>query len=139
MYQAPNAQSYNALVYLIVAQIPPGRVSTYGQIASMIPPPEGVEPPTYERLSPRWVGAAMRKCTDAVPWFRVINSQGTISLPPGPGADEQRFRLEAEGVTFNANGRVDLKAIGWDGPDAEWLRANGLFAPYSLKRKGQKT
>ncbi len=135
-FQAPYPAAYNALVWLIARQIPPGKVSTYGQIASMIPPPEGAAPDAYARLSPRWVGAAMRAAPDDVPWQRVINSQGKIS-PRGSGdsVDEQRARLEAEGVTFTPQGRVDFEIYAWDGPDPAWLRAYGLLPPRSLRQK----
>jgi methylated-DNA-protein-cysteine methyltransferase-like protein len=50
----------------------------------------------------------------AVPWQRVINSKGEISLPPAGGGDlTQRLLLEREGVVFDARGRVDLKKFGW--------------------------
>ncbi len=135
-FHAPDPDAYNALVWLIARQIPPGRVSTYGQIASMIPPPEGVAPDAYARLSPRWVGASMRAASDDVPWQRVINSQGKIS-PRGSGdaVDEQRVRLEAEGVTFTPQGRVDFEIYAWDGPDPAWLRERHLLPPRSLRKK----
>ncbi|HLV43986.1 MAG TPA: MGMT family protein [Aggregatilineales bacterium] len=135
MYQPPDPGSYNVLVWEIVRQIPEGRVSTYGQIASMIPPPEGVDPEQYDRLGARWVGNAMRQTPagSGVPWHRVINSQGRISLPRGSAsADEQRGRLEMEGVDFDDTGRVDFRLAGWDGPSAGWLRARGLLPPRPL-------
>lgn len=135
MFSPPDPRTYNQIIYAVVRQIPPGRASSYGQIASMIPPPAGVELPAYRRLSPRWVGTAMRNCPDDVPWFRVLNSRGTISLPAGsPAAHEQCARLEAEGVVFDENGRVDWAVAGWDGPDDKWLRARGLFPPRPLKK-----
>lgn len=132
----PTSGAYNALVYRIVAQIPPGRVGTYGQIASMIPPRDDVSLVAAPRPNARLVGWAMHLCPAELPWWRVINRQGTISLPPGSlAAHEQRARLEAEGVTFDEKGRVDFNVFGWDGPDDTWLRTNGLFAPFSLKRR----
>ena len=135
MSKPPDSRDHNALVYRIVAQIPHGRVGTYGQIASMIPPRNDAAFDRQPRPNARLVGWAMHLCPANLPWWRVINRQGTISLPPGsPAAYEQRMRLEGEGVTFDANGRVDFKVFGWDGPDEEWLRANELFAPISLRR-----
>jgi len=139
MYNPPDSKTYNMIVWEIVRQIPPGRVSTYGQIASMIPPPQSVEPPAYEKLSPRWVGSAMNAISGvdehAIPWQRVINSKGTISLPPGSSAaHEQQARLLAEGVVFDTQGRVDFDVYGWDGPDEHWLKDHGLVAPRSLKK-----
>jgi methylated-DNA-protein-cysteine methyltransferase-like protein len=108
----PDPILFNHQVWDLVCQIPPGKVAAYGQIARLIPPPEGVEAKAYLALGPRWVGAAMAKCPDDVPWQRVINSKGEISLRPG--AEEQRRLLEEEGVEFDARGRVDLVRFGWE-------------------------
>jgi methylated-DNA-protein-cysteine methyltransferase-like protein len=122
----PDPKAYAEQVFTIVATIPPGRVMTYGQVALLIPPPPGVDPADYVKLSPRWVGSAMAQAPETVPWQRVINSQGKISLRPGIGAQEQRHRLESEGVVFDARDRVDLKVFGWqpgqeDGRPAQLL------------------
>ncbi len=134
----PDPVRFNRIVWDIVRQIPPGVVSTYGQIASMIPSPAGVAPEDYARLGPVWVGKAMNQVSAAdpadIPWQRVINSQGGISLPEGSrAAREQRARLEREGVMFDARDRVDLRRFGWDGPDAGWLADRGLLPPRSLR------
>jgi methylated-DNA-protein-cysteine methyltransferase related protein len=123
----PDAIIFNNQVWEIVRQIPAGKVSAYGQIARLIPPPEGVDPKSYLAFGPRWVGSAMAKCPDDVPWQRVINSKGEIS--PRPGAEEQRRLLEEEGVVFTDRGRVDLNLYGWEGPDADWCQAHGLVPP----------
>jgi methylated-DNA-protein-cysteine methyltransferase-like protein len=135
----PNPDTFYPIVWNIVRQIPSGVVSTYGQIASMIPPPPGVDPTDYERLGPRWVGKAMNavsgKDDPTVPWQRVINSQGGISLPAGSAAAlEQHARLLREGLTFDKRERIDLNIAGWDGPDEDWLRENDLFPPRPLKK-----
>ncbi len=96
-------------------QIPRGKVASYGQIALMLPPPNGVEFEAYKAFGPRWVGGAMAACPDDVPWQRVINSQGKIS--ERAGAERQRQLLEQEGVTFDAKDRVDFKKYGWKGPN----------------------
>jgi methylated-DNA-protein-cysteine methyltransferase related protein len=113
----PNQQDYNAQVWDMVRQIPYGKVATYGQIALMLPPPMGVEFEAYKAFGPRWVGGAMAACPDGVPWQRVINSQGKISLRPG--AQRQKELLLEEGVVFNEKGRIDLKKYGWGGPGEE--------------------
>jgi methylated-DNA-protein-cysteine methyltransferase related protein len=113
----PNPQAFYEQVWAIARLIPRGKVATYGQIAKMIPPPNGVELETYAALSPRWVGSAMANCPDDVPWQRVINSQGKIS--ERPGAEKQRPLLEAEGVVFDAKDRVDLKKFGWSGTNED--------------------
>ena len=138
MYSPPDPKSYNALVWEIVKQIPEGIVSTYGQIASMIPPPEDVEPDQYTRLSPRWVGTAMNATPsgEGIPWQRVINSQGKISLPKGSSsADQQRGLLEMEGVEFDSQGRVDFDVVGWEGPSEDWLITHDLLPPRPLKKR----
>ncbi len=113
----PNQQSYYEEVWMIVRQIPRGKVATYGQIAKMIPPPNGVEIEAYKAFAPRWVGGAMANCPDDVPWQRVVNSQGKIS--ERAGAERQRRLLEQEGVRFDANDKIDLKIYGWNGSNED--------------------
>jgi len=107
----PDPIIFNHQVWNIVRQVPPGRVTTYGEVARMIPVPEGMDPKSYQAFSPRWVGGAMTACPEDVPWQRVINSKGEIS--PRPGAEQQRQLLEEEGVRFDDRGRIDLKIYGW--------------------------
>jgi methylated-DNA-protein-cysteine methyltransferase-like protein len=123
----PDRELYYALVWEIVRQIPKGQVSTYGQVAALIPPPPGMEQKDYQAWGARWVGGAMAACPEGVPWQRVINAQGKISLRPGGGGQVQRELLEEEGVTFDERDRVDLKRFGWSGPSEEWLAARGLL------------
>ena len=116
MYQMtlPDQAYFNSEVWRIVRQIPPGKVATYGQIAALVPIPPGVPEEAYRVNRARWVGSAMRRSPPGVPWQRVINAQGKISLPEG--AEEQRQLLEAEGVVFDARQKVDLLRFGWQGP-----------------------
>jgi methylated-DNA-protein-cysteine methyltransferase-like protein len=114
MTNPPDPRAFNLQVWEIVRQIPAGRVATYGQVAALIPPPEGVNLRQYEAQGPRWVGAAMAACPDEVPWHRVINAQGKISLRPGQGPILQRQRLEAEGVLFDEKERVDPARYTWE-------------------------
>lgn len=97
--------SLQARIYAAVQDIPRGRVSTYGRIARLA-----------GAATPRLVGFAMAALPagSRVPWHRVINSRGEISARRDGGPDpEQRRRLEAEGVYFDAAGRVDLRRYGW--------------------------
>jgi methylated-DNA-protein-cysteine methyltransferase-like protein len=107
----PDPVIFNHQVWDIVRQVPPGRVTTYGEVARMLPLPEGLDPKSYQTFAPRWVGGAMAACPEDVPWQRVINSKGEIS--PRPGAELQRQLLEEEGVQFDERGRIDLKSFGW--------------------------
>jgi methylated-DNA-protein-cysteine methyltransferase-like protein len=110
----PNPQEFNQRVWALARQVPRGKVATYGQIALMLPAPNGVDLESYKAFGPRWVGGAMAACPDDVPWQRVINSQGKIS--ERPGAEKQRMLLEGEGIVF-VNDKVDLKKYGWHGLD----------------------
>jgi methylated-DNA-protein-cysteine methyltransferase related protein len=135
----PDSKSYFETVWKIVREVPSGIVSTYGQLASMIPPPPGIEEADYDRYGAVWAGKAMNAVStadsDDVPWQRVVNSQGAISLPADSlAAAEQRKRLEQEGVVFSTSGKINLNTYGWDGPPAEWLRENRLFTPKPLKK-----
>jgi methylated-DNA-protein-cysteine methyltransferase related protein len=92
-----------AQVWAIVRRIPFGKVATYGQIAEMI----------GHRLSPVGIGWAIRAAGDeGFPWQRVVNSQGGISTD-GEHPGLQRAMLEAEGVVFDENGRINLTTTGW--------------------------
>jgi len=94
-------------VYELVRLIPPGRVATYGQIARYI-----------DRCTPRMVGFAMAATPQGsgIPWHRVINSKGMISMRANGERDIlQQVLLETEGVIFNENGKVDLAEVGWKG------------------------
>jgi methylated-DNA-protein-cysteine methyltransferase-like protein len=102
----PTTSSYPR-IYAVVRRIPRGKVATYGQIAELA----GV--PGQARL----VGYAMFALprTTAVPWHRVINAQGRISLrgDGGGAALRQRMLLEREGVKFDARDRVALGVFLW--------------------------
>ena len=112
----PKREEFNHKVWALVRQIPPGKVSTYGQIAAFVGPPPGMNPKSYLAFGARWVGGAMAACPQDVPWQRVINSQGKVSLRPGSGGTNQREFLELEGVIFDEHDRVDLKSYAWTGP-----------------------
>ena len=105
MLTMAEAPSFFASVYALVAQIPPGFVASYGQLARMLGAPRAA----------RQVGWAMRKCPDELPWQRVIKADGSIA--GGGYAELRRALLEAEGVPFLPDGRVDLKACQWNGEE----------------------
>ena len=90
-------------VYGIVGLIPYGKVVSYGQIARMLGHPGAA----------RTVGWAMRCCPGHLPWQRVVMANGAIT--GGDYAETRRALLEAEGVGFLLDGRVDMAACQWDG------------------------
>jgi methylated-DNA-protein-cysteine methyltransferase-like protein len=90
-------------VYEIVAQIPYGKVISYGEIARMLGNPRGA----------RQVGWAMRNCPANLPWHRVVLANGDIT--GGEFAPIRRALLEEENIPFLPDGRVDMKACGWRG------------------------
>jgi methylated-DNA-protein-cysteine methyltransferase related protein len=120
MYRSPKEmQSFDVDVWQAVAEVPASMVVTYGQVAKIVGPPAGVDEDTYRAFGARWVGQAMARCPDSVPWHRVVNSQGKISLRGESGAHLQREKLEAEGVEFDARGKIDLKRFQWQPGQAD--------------------
>lgn len=94
-------------IFAVIRKIPKGRVTTYGTVARLA----GI--PGQARL----VGYALSALPTGttVPWHRVINAQGRLSLErsaSGAGVT-QRLRLEREGVKVDAGGRVALARYGW--------------------------
>lgn len=93
-------------IYQVVRRIPRGRVATYGQVAELAGLPGRA----------RQVGYALHALPGEarVPWQRVVNSQGEISLRSGSDDDRlQRLLLREEGVRFDRRGRIDLARYGW--------------------------
>jgi methylated-DNA-protein-cysteine methyltransferase-like protein len=100
-----RSDSY-ARIYAVVGRIPRGRVATYGQVAGLAGLTGGA----------RQVGYALHALPgdSGAPWQRVINARGAVSPRSEPGMEEiQRQLLKAEGVFFDARGRVDLRRYGW--------------------------
>jgi methylated-DNA-protein-cysteine methyltransferase-like protein len=86
-----------------VRKIPRGKVLTYGQISELI----------ERRLTPVGVGWAIRAAPDgSIPWQRVVNAKGGISTD-GEHPGLQREMLEAEGICFDREGRLDLIRYGF--------------------------
>ena len=113
-------------IYLVVRQSPRGKVATYGQIAVIV-----------GGCTARMVGYALSATPQQsdVPWQRVINAQGKISLrADSEGNAMQRRLLEEEGVQFDQQSRVDFRQYRWSGPDIGWLLDNG-FEPEPMWRE----
>ena len=83
----------------VVELVPPGRVTTYGDVAIVV---GGV----LGRGGPRQVGAALREAGGAVPWWRVVNAAGE---PPAHHRTAALDELRAEGCPMHLDGRVDLR------------------------------
>lgn len=94
-----------ARVYGICRRIPVGRVATYGQVARLA----GLG--GHARL----VGYALAALPSGttVPWHRVINARGTVSVRRSGESLSQRMRLEREGVRFDSRGRTSFVLHGW--------------------------
>ena len=98
-----DAETRRTAVYLVMSQIPPGKVVSYGELAAMA----GLG------RAARWVGRLMSQLLDDTSLPRVIAAGGRLSLPAGTAAGhEQRMRLRAEGLTI-VNDRVDMRRHGW--------------------------
>ena len=94
-------------VWQVVLGIPSGHVLTYGEVAKLA----GMS------RAARRVSQAMRRAPRGMtlPWHRVVNAQGKISIPEdSPGFQEQKDRLEAEGVVF-IKGKINLDRYGYKG------------------------
>jgi methylated-DNA-protein-cysteine methyltransferase related protein len=93
-------------IYAVVRRIPEGRVATYGQVASLA----GLAGHA------RQVGYALHALPNgtAIPWHRVVNAKGGISLRSMPGGElVQRGLLEREGISLDPRGRVPLARVRW--------------------------
>jgi methylated-DNA-protein-cysteine methyltransferase-like protein len=94
-----------ARVFALVQACPAGRVTTYSWIGKALGYPRGA----------RMIGWIMNEAPQGVPAQRVINSKGELSGSWAFGQKgKMRQLLEAEGITFSADERVDLKRYGWD-------------------------
>jgi methylated-DNA-protein-cysteine methyltransferase-like protein len=103
-HQTP-AQIRRTALYLTLAQVPAGKVVSYGQLAELA----GLG------RAARWVGRTLSQLPpdSKLPWHRVLGAGGRISLPVGSASgDEQRARLRMEGVSVQ-NNRVDIQRHGW--------------------------
>jgi len=93
-------------IHDVVRCIPKGRVSTYGQVAELMGMPGQA----------RRVGYALSAlpANTSVPWHRVVNARGEISLRSNPGADNRQMQLlRREGIVFDKNKRIPLARFQW--------------------------
>ena len=124
------AVSFRRAVLSVVARIPPGRVTTYGQISQALGFPRRA----------RHVGMALARSHEAgdYPCHRVVNRDGELSGGWAFGHPEvMRQLLDEEGVPFMAEYRVDLDTCLWEPPDlSDLLRAPGGSSPRQPRDRG---
>lgn len=103
-------QTFTQDLIEIIRSIPPGNVATYGGIAALAGNPRAA----------RQVSRVLHACSEKenLPWWRVVNRAGKISLKPGSGYEEQKAFLAAEGIALDAAERIDLARFLWK-PD--WM------------------
>ena len=91
-------------VYALVAQIPAGRVMTYGQVAAICGEPRAA-----------WeVGQIAHNGPTELPWHRVVNKQGGLAVGwPNGGQEAHRAVLESEGFKVSGDYRVDVASLQW--------------------------
>ncbi|MFD1708870.1 MGMT family protein [Siminovitchia sediminis] len=95
-----------------ISEIPPGRVASYGQIASIAGNPRAA----------RQVGRILHSMSakHSLPWHRVVNAKGEVVHFK---ADRQRELLIKEGVEIDVHGRIKMEQFRWMGPaDEDWIR-----------------
>lgn len=99
-----DTDSFRQRIFHIVAAIPVGQVTTYGEIARLAGSPRAA----------RQVGGVLKRLPEgsALPWHRVVNRHGEISLQ-GDDYRRQQQALSAEGIEFDAAGRIDLRRFRW--------------------------
>jgi len=104
--QQASMDEFEQQLYAWLAQVPEGRVVTYGQLARLIGRPHGA----------RWVGRQLGRLPagSVLPWHRVLNARGRSSLPLDKGGSNRQLRLlQREGVLV-VDGRVSLRRYGWE-------------------------
>jgi methylated-DNA-protein-cysteine methyltransferase-like protein len=98
--------SFNQKVKEIIRKIPKGKVATYGQIAAYAGNPRGARQVVWILHS--------SSGKDKLPWHRVINSKGCISLKPNSGFEIQKGLLLQEGIKFDKNDTVNFEKYLWN-------------------------
>ncbi len=101
-------KSFRERVLEIVSQIPHGKVLSYGVVAAL----------AGNSRSPRQVGGILRSLTvkeDRVPWWRVVNKEGYLSINQGGAIEKQlqRSLLESEGVEVSEDFTIDMNKYLW--------------------------
>ena len=102
----PEVELFSSCVKDVIKQIPVGNVATYGQVASI----------AGNYRAARQVAWILHSSSekDNLPWHRVINRKGEISLKPGFGFKKQKQLLLKEGIVFDKKNRVNLERFLWN-------------------------
>ncbi len=116
--------SFTTRVKELIRRVPSGKVTTYGAIALAAGNPRGA------RQVARILHACSRKAQ--LPWHRVVNRQGKISLPPFGGYELQRQLLEEEGVCFDRGDSINLELFLWRIP----VNSTGHMKSSEIDSKG---
>ena len=108
-----EAGDFTSEVIALIKSIPKGKVATYDQIAYL----------TDHYPSVRRVVWILHSCSEkeGLPWHRVVNSKGTISLKPGKGYEKQKAMLKREGIVFDERDRIDLECYRWEPDDDDLI------------------
>jgi methylated-DNA-protein-cysteine methyltransferase-like protein len=106
MMNATHEKLFSSRVKTAIKRIPEGKVATYGQIASI----------AGNYRAARQVAWILHSSSekDNLPWHRVINRKGEISLKPGCGFEKQKQLLQKEGIKFDKKNRINLGRFLWN-------------------------
>lgn len=102
-FSCPVIPQLSEEVRNLLAQIPPGRVTTFGDLADAL----------GDITAARWIARELITFSD-VPWYRVVKRTGQLALPKSDQAALQRQLLMQEGVIVDEDGRIDLQAVRWN-------------------------
>ncbi len=99
-------ESFYTRIINVIKQVPYGKVTTYGQVAAL----------AGNHRAARQVAWVLHSSSEKekLPWHRVINSKGEISLEPGFGFEEQKTLLLKEGIKFDKKNKVNLTRFLWN-------------------------
>jgi methylated-DNA-protein-cysteine methyltransferase-like protein len=98
-------KSFHQRAIEIIKRIPKGKVATYGQIAAYAGSGRAARQVAYVLHS--------SSGKESLPWHRVVNGKGGISLKPGSGYEIQKELLKKEGIIFREDNCIDLKRFLW--------------------------
>jgi methylated-DNA-protein-cysteine methyltransferase-like protein len=98
-----RVSNFAEIIYEYVAMIPRGRVMTYGQLAALAGSPRAA----------RQVGGVAHFGPDNLPWHRVVNKSGGLAAGYPGGRELQQQLLQAEGISFDPQGQLDITSLIW--------------------------